>query len=766
VAYEWMNTDASDHKAHLSAMQGLPEESIQVLTNWLDGALTEQQRADLLVAQLVRGAREYVAGKRPGSARGLQGTRLSATLAEDVARQDQWLQAEARARGFKDAQDLQARDYPLFERLGELWRKKNPADSLLSRTGLPLVSPQSQLDEAIRQAGVGLQKAIDNKRGTDMVMLGRSPHVLSMIGGSVPNPLPMVITPNILDKFLSPTGKHYPKVAEALMSLTGEEMARALYRPAAVVEDLSEDGNFTLVTNILTPTGPLVANVSTNKVVRLAGKPQTVVHVNSIYPRDDNGVSYWLGGTDEKRVVRYVDPMQIGEAVTGRLNPENKNPAFQGRDYVLAKGAIDGVAHRAFDPTAPISNTSNLSKFGTPVNSHYRGLATVQARLNKLITGKGLKPGAKKAKTYQDLSAWIDKQYKGEESDKPKFSRAPSAPPQNQRWFRGRVADGPLRMRGGVAYFTPDQDAARSYIWQRIEEGYDGPGSVMEVELTLRNPASEDDIRRVAEKNGIDLLHPDYPAAYLDGSPELVAALKAEGYDGAMGLDGRPDTGKEIQSAAVFSPEQVREPNRGRAAGDGNARLSRTQDQMQAEAARGPLPPTIDVDGKQRSTSNSDGDPIHSTQEGVRNFWRWFGNSKVVDERGRPMVVYHGTDRRFNEFKPQEGLRGSALTGKVRSVKAGAFYFTPDEAYARSYGEAKNSVENYLMPVYLKADYLAKMQSFADVEEYTSDTEQQFENEEKQFWQYPGEPRVPGEIQGGLDGCHVRVLRRGGVRGL
>ena len=58
--------------------------------------------------------------------------------------------------------------------------------------------------------------------------------------------------------------------------------------------------------------------------------------------------------------------------------------------------------------------------------------------------------------------------------------------------------------------------------------------------------------------------------------------------------------------------------------------------------SRKDLPATIEVDGVQRSTVNSEGRPIFDTEEGVRNFWRWFGDSKVVDADGRPMVMYHG----------------------------------------------------------------------------------------------------------------------------
>ncbi len=54
---------------------------------------------------------------------------------------------------------------------------------------------------------------------------------------------------------------------------------------------------------------------------------------------------------------------------------------------------------------------------------------------------------------------------------------------------------------------------------------------------------------------------------------------------------------------------------------------------------------TVMVDGVERPTTNSEGNRIHPTDEGLRNFWRWFGDSKVVDKQGRPLVVYHGSPK-------------------------------------------------------------------------------------------------------------------------
>lgn len=106
------------------------------------------------------------------------------------------------------------------------------------------------------------------------------------------------------------------------------------------------------------------------------------------------------------------------------------------------------------------------------------------------------------------------------------------------------------------------------------------------------------------------------------------------------------------------------------------------------------LPPTITVDGKERPTTNSNGQQIAATEEGVRNFWRWFGDSKVVDDDGRPMVVYHGTrNKRFNAFDWGKAREGTYGTG---------FYFTTDRSRADDYAGSGGRV----IEAYLKVDNL------------------------------------------------------------
>lgn len=103
------------------------------------------------------------------------------------------------------------------------------------------------------------------------------------------------------------------------------------------------------------------------------------------------------------------------------------------------------------------------------------------------------------------------------------------------------------------------------------------------------------------------------------------------------------------------------------------------------------IPDTITIDGKERPTTNSEGKPLAATEEGVKNFWKWFGDSRVVDADGKPLVVYHGSpERGIEEFE-----HGTTAYG---------IFFTPDSTTAEYYavGDDAKTYE-----VYLKVDNLA-----------------------------------------------------------
>ena len=61
--------------------------------------------------------------------------------------------------------------------------------------------------------------------------------------------------------------------------------------------------------------------------------------------------------------------------------------------------------------------------------------------------------------------------------------------------------------------------------------------------------------------------------------------------------------------------------------------------------------------------------------------------SKVVDENGEPLIVYHGTDSEFDTFKPiDEFTKNKGEWGRKDFIRKG-FYFTDQSRFAKSYGE-------------------------------------------------------------------------------
>ena len=86
-----------------------------------------------------------------------------------------------------------------------------------------------------------------------------------------------------------------------------------------------------------------------------------------------------------------------------------------------------------------------------------------------------------------------------------------------------------------------------------------------------------------------------------------------------------------------------------------------------------------DVIGKKRTVYNSNGERIAKSEPALRNFWNWFGDSKVVDKDGRPLVVYHGSKTIFDTFDKSKVSSYSAFSKN--------FYFTDIKGRAKDYGD-------------------------------------------------------------------------------
>ena len=113
------------------------------------------------------------------------------------------------------------------------------------------------------------------------------------------------------------------------------------------------------------------------------------------------------------------------------------------------------------------------------------------------------------------------------------------------------------------------------------------------------------------------------------------------------------------------------------------------------------MPDTISIDGIDRPARNSDGQSIAQTEEGIRNFWRWFGDSGAVDEQGRPLVVYHSSGEEFNVFRKRYERDGVASAEEASSINrfGKGIFFSSDSSISSKFGGTTRSF-------YLKIDNL------------------------------------------------------------
>lgn len=94
--------------------------------------------------------------------------------------------------------------------------------------------------------------------------------------------------------------------------------------------------------------------------------------------------------------------------------------------------------------------------------------------------------------------------------------------------------------------------------------------------------------------------------------------------------------------------------------------------------------------------------PVAGKATDTPNFKAWFGDSKVVDDTGAPMVLYHGTGSNFDEISPSAGTANSDA----------GFYVSPSPSEAGKYAAFSEGSQN-IVPVFasIKNPYFALTKS-------------------------------------------------------
>ncbi len=98
-------------------------------------------------------------------------------------------------------------------------------------------------------------------------------------------------------------------------------------------------------------------------------------------------------------------------------------------------------------------------------------------------------------------------------------------------------------------------------------------------------------------------------------------------------------------------------------------------------------------------------------------FKAWFGDSKVVDAKGKPLVVYHGTQRAFDAFDPSAypvSMGGDTL----QEMGGAATFFSKDQDVAQGFANLEGDGEPRVIGAYLSIqnplEIDAKGQVFSD----------------------------------------------------
>ena len=88
-----------------------------------------------------------------------------------------------------------------------------------------------------------------------------------------------------------------------------------------------------------------------------------------------------------------------------------------------------------------------------------------------------------------------------------------------------------------------------------------------------------------------------------------------------------------------------------------------------------PMMQTVEVNGVPHPIYNSENALIAPTSDAQVAFWRWFGKSKIVDQHGRPLVVYRGDRPGKSSFTggedPSNFIQGNIFFSSERGVAKG-----------------------------------------------------------------------------------------------
>jgi hypothetical protein len=339
-------------------------------------------------------------------------------------------------------------------------------------------------------------------------------------------------------------------------------------------------------------------------------------------------------------------------------------------------------------------------------------------------SGKALKPDAKLTKKYEDegvvdLTKSVDPYY-----EKLMAKARADRDKQNAKEAKGFGGPKfskktPAEVRAGAEKVKAMTNEDRDNYDPSEDDNYEGY-SLYEAEKLVPKPTEKP--KRVTDSNSFNLWSDWHSVINVDGT--VYGLTKYEDPDAISDEEDSAGFPKEYVWAYARMDDQLNVKSTvtndvaelvSEIKGSSNIKFSKKTDQAfdGKETPKTPIgdTKTVTVDGKERTVFNSNGKPIHPTVEGVRNFWRWFGDSESVDnpatdsksfseKDNQPLVLYHGTASDFDSFKVgADGTNSNALGSW--GVKRAAMFFTQDPNTAANFASQGRRSGGSVMPVYV-----------------------------------------------------------------
>ena len=369
-----------------------------------------------------------------------------------------------------------------------------------------------------------------------------------------------------------------------------------------------------------------------------------------------DGVSRGQGDGGYNYVVFSSDDVSIVDAVysRGTLNamPEDQAPGAQGD---AQQGASKGNAVAKHSPEQPDQSAPDT---GGAFNQQARG-AFLQSSVPQTETPE-FKRWFGDSKVVDAVGQPLVV-YHGTAADFDSFDNAKTGANDRGLWGQGH-------------YFAANPESANSYAMRQGDEA-----RVVPAYVSIKNPlilkTGEDLVTRLPDgTNYRDLVGPD-----LDGKKIKDIAISG-GHDGVVQI--RPNgmigdvvayDAKQIKSAignvGTFDPE------------NSDIRFSFAGARAQAAGdTRAPLTPQ----------------DLTATE----SFKNWFAGSKMLDEQGQPLVMYHGTNQDFTAFDRDMSREGD-----------GIIFATPSQSMASAFAKYRSTWNGAnVMPVYVRAEKVLEVQ--------------------------------------------------------